>query len=223
MIYLFIFVTELFSLFILSKLFTKSLSMLIFKLCRSETLTIHLIAIIFFPGVLVHELSHFIFAKLLLIKTGKIDFFPKLTGNSLKLGSVSMEKANIAKRMIVGIAPVMVGMTILFLSIYLFFAIYLRNDLSFIFVALFLIGAFQITNTMFSSKKDMEGTIEILATLLIISVVLYILGVRPSISFEENAFTKNIFEAVRISTIFMSAPIAIDLVILGLIRVFRRN
>ena len=186
--------------------------MLIFKLCRSETLTIHLIAIIFFPGVLVHELSHFIFAKLLLIKTGKIDFFPKLTGNSLKLGSVSMEKANIAKRMIVGIAPVMVGMTILFLSIYLFFAIYLRNDLSFIFVALFLIGAFQITNTMFSSKKDMEGGIGFLAAaILVFAIACLVLNTSP-ILIINSLLTEPVVNAIKLADFLLTIPLLLDFV-----------
>ena len=219
MVYLGILLAEIAILFLLSRSITKTLS---------KFMSINFLSLIFLPGVVVHELSHLFMAVVLFVPVGNMEFVPKKSEGGLKLGSVEIGKTDPVRRSLIGFAPFLIGFALIVFTVYL-----LTSNIEFfsdkeVYVFLgTIIGIsyllFAISNTMFSSKKDMEGTIEILATLLIISVVLYILGVRPSISFEENAFTKNIFEAVRISTIFMSAPIAIDLVILGLIRVFRRN
>jgi len=219
MVYLGILLAEIAILFLLSRSITKTLS---------KFMSINFLSLIFLPGVVVHELSHLFMAVVLFVPVGNMEFVPKKSEGGLKLGSVEIGKTDPVRRSLIGFAPFLIGFALIVFIVYLFtFNIEFFKDKGvYVFLGT-IIGIsyllFAISNTMFSSKKDMEGTIEILATLLIISVVLYILGVRPSISFEENAFTKNIFEAVRISTIFMSAPIAIDLVILGLIRVFRRN
>src|SRR5512136_2721222 len=46
-------------------------------------------AIIFFPGVFLHELSHFLVAKLLGVRTGKFSLIPQAQANGkLRLGYV---------------------------------------------------------------------------------------------------------------------------------------
>jgi hypothetical protein len=67
------------------------------RLTGSETAALSIYAIIFFPGVVLHELSHWLFAKLCGVRTGRISLLPSVgkTGN-LHLGSVEYSAAGLA-------------------------------------------------------------------------------------------------------------------------------
>jgi len=66
------------------------------RLTGSETAALSIYAIIFFPGVVLHELSHWLFAKLCGVRTGRISLLPSVgkTGN-LHLGSVEYSAAGL--------------------------------------------------------------------------------------------------------------------------------
>jgi hypothetical protein len=76
---------------------------------------------------------------------------------------------------------------------------------------------------MFSSSRDMEGTVEILITLAIIFIGTYILGFRPQLSVMDKIFTKEVVAAIQKPLILLLAPIFIDLFILGTIKLFTSN
>lgn len=88
------------------------------RLAGSETAALSIYAIIFFPGVVLHELSHWLFAKLCGVRTGRISLLPSVgkTGN-LHLGSVEYSAAGLDpfRESLIGAAPLMVGCTVLLL------------------------------------------------------------------------------------------------------------
>jgi len=177
------------------------------------------------PGVIIHELSHLFVSVVLFVPVGNIEFTPKKSDNGLKLGSIEIAKTDPIRRSIIGFAPVFLGLMLVIGIVYFFSVniLFFQDKNPYIFLALVLGIAyllFAISNTMFSSRKDMEGTAEILITLLIIFILSYILGFRIPISFAQNLFTKDVLEIVRKSAIFLSVPITIDLFILGLIKMF---
>ncbi len=79
-------------------------------LTRRQRLTQAIFALVFFPGILLHELSHFLMAKLLGVKTGVISLLPRPTNSGkLQMGYVEMERGSLTKDMLVGAAPLISG------------------------------------------------------------------------------------------------------------------
>lgn len=167
----FVLIAELFVLFFLSRMLSGEVSMLLHKIFRSEKIAIWILSFIFLPGTIIHELSHAIAAKLVFVPVGRIDLFPRLYGNSLKLGSVEVGRSDPFRDFFIGIAPFLSGGALLLLILFYSFknSIYGVNLITVIFIYLI----FVISNTMYSSKKDMEGAIEFLAILIIPILVIY--------------------------------------------------
>ncbi len=193
----------------------------------SKFISINFLSFLFLPGVIIHELSHLLMAVILFVPVGDMEFTPKISPNGLKLGSLEIAKTDPIRRSIIGFAPVFVGFMIVVGIVYLFSSNmeFLKDKDSYILGAAILGAAyllFAVSNTMFSSSRDMEGTVEILITLLIIFVSAYILGFRPQLSFER-ILTKEFFEVIRKSTIFLLAPIFIDIVLLGAIKIIQNS
>jgi len=79
-------------------------------LTRNPGLTQTVFAIIFFPGVLLHELSHFVSAKLLGVQTGKFSLFPQAQPDGkLRLGYVETASGGFLRDALVGAAPLVTG------------------------------------------------------------------------------------------------------------------
>ncbi len=183
---------------------------------------------IFLPGVIIHELSHLLIAVILFVPVGDMEFTPKKGEERLKLGSVEIAKTDPVRRSIIGFAPVFVGLMLVVGIVYLFTSNILFFKEKEIYVLLVSVLAiiyflFVISNTMFSSKVDMEGTLEILITLVIIFLASYILGLRFSLTYLDKIFTKELIGMVQKSTIFLLVPIVIDLFILGTIRILTNS
>lgn len=76
-------------------------------------IAIVLFAIIFLPGVLVHELSHFLAARILGVTTGNFSILPKkLADGRLQLGYIETGKVDFLRESLIGIAPLIMGSTI---------------------------------------------------------------------------------------------------------------
>jgi hypothetical protein len=79
-------------------------------LTRHEGIAAGAFALIFFPGVLLHELSHFLMARLLGVGTGGFSLLPRPTPDGrLQLGYVETEHSDIVRDSLVGAAPLIVG------------------------------------------------------------------------------------------------------------------
>lgn len=168
-----IFLIELFILFFLSQELSKILSRVFYRLTGSQHYTIHLLAFLFFPGVVVHELAHWFVAGILFVRVGDIEFLPKIQGNTVKLGSASIAKTDPFRRFLIGVAPILVGVMGFFLIYY-----YCKSSIPGVnwqtLLAVYMY--FEIGNTMFSSKKDMEGALGLFIAILVIYVFLFYFG-----------------------------------------------
>ncbi len=70
-------------------------------------------SILSLPGVLTHEIAHFLMAAFLGLRTGSIELLPKLTnGGGVEFGSVQVEKSDPLRLSLVGLAPVLMGLPI---------------------------------------------------------------------------------------------------------------
>lgn len=213
MIFLFLFIFELFVLFFLSQLLTKSLSSFFYRITKSQALTINLLSFLFLPGVIIHELSHMLSAAILMVPVGEIEFMPKVSDNGVKLGSVEIGRTDPIRRAIIGFAPVLAGTALIISLIYFIYS--LDGLLLFWKFAIILYIVFEIGNTMFSSRKDLEGTIELLLVFLIIFISLYLLGVRIPENFINFIFSEANIELIKKGNLFLIIPILADLLIFG--------
>jgi len=89
---------------------------LVFLTTKSQRLTTSLLSLLLYPGVVIHELSHLITAVLLFVPVKSMTLVPKiLEGNKLQGGSVTIAKVDPVRRTLVGIAPLFVGIAVLWL------------------------------------------------------------------------------------------------------------
>jgi hypothetical protein len=67
-------------------------------------------ALIFFPGVVLHELSHFLVAKILGVQTGRFSLIPHATiDGRLQLGYVETGSGGLLRDALIGMAPLLTG------------------------------------------------------------------------------------------------------------------
>lgn len=121
------------------------------------------LALIYFPGTVLHEASHYLFAKLLFVKTGRVSLLPHFTEHGIVLGSVQIAKVDFVRRFLVGVAPLIVG------SISLFFVVYtlLTRQLTLPIQVLFIYFLITILNTMTLSKSDLVGAWKVIVLLVL--------------------------------------------------------
>jgi len=75
----------------------------------NETATL-LYFVLLLPGILIHELSHWLAAKLLGVRTGKISLSPsRRRGNQMRMGSVRVARTDPFRASLIGLAPLISG------------------------------------------------------------------------------------------------------------------
>jgi hypothetical protein len=215
------FFVELLLLFLLSKQLTILVSHFLLRITHSTKTMIYLMAVLFFPGTVVHELSHFFMAQLLFVHTGEIDLFPEAQEGGVKLGSVAITKSDPFRRLFIGMAPFLFGTAILLLL--LFFAIRDNWFTNPFLLALTLYALFEIGNTMFSSRKDMEGALELLVVLIFLGIVFYFLGIRlPALHLETLVGNPVVVKLFQTGSMLLLVPISLDIVIIGLLKFLKK-
>ncbi|MBV6393584.1 MAG: hypothetical protein KPEEDBHJ_02826 [Anaerolineales bacterium] len=106
---LIIFALNLLPLVYLQRLLHREIQIIFFLLTRSKPLTIALFSLLFLPGVLLHEASHYLTAKLLGVRTGRFTVIPQAVDRGLILGSVEVERTDILRDSLIGLAPIVAG------------------------------------------------------------------------------------------------------------------
>lgn len=143
-------------------------------LTHSRKISTLLLAAVFFPGTVIHELSHALMAGILFVPVARIELVPQLQGEYIKLGSVEMKKTDIVRSFFVGVAPVLFGSSLLIFAMYYLstsFSIFrLAFDTGLLIRFLLLYVIFVTANTMFSSRKDMEGALKLLLIMGIVGM-----------------------------------------------------
>lgn len=79
-------------------------------LTRRQNLAIGLFSLLFFPGVALHEVSHFLMARILRVRTGRFSLLPQVLPNgTLRLGYVETAQTDIFRDALIGTAPLLTG------------------------------------------------------------------------------------------------------------------
>lgn len=195
-------------LFLLSKQVSQSIGSLIYKITRSKRITVSALAFIFLPGTVIHEFAHAAIAQGLGIYVGEIEFTPKFETEGIKLGSVQIAESDPFRRFLIGIAPLIIGFVLIFLTL----AIYDRFQISGIWTQVLLFYLlFEIGNTMFSSKRDMEGALELLLALILFLAFAYFAGFKQ-IFFQVSPIIKRLEPFFKMANSPILKIIIIDLI-----------
>jgi hypothetical protein len=128
------------------------------------------LAFLYFPGTVLHELSHYCAARLLQVPVGRISLVPKFQGNGLQLGSVEIGKTDFIRRFLIGIAPLLSGLTVL--SAVLYIVVNSRSLSALHYVVLGYVSL-TVVNTMNLSESDLRGAWKVIL-ILVLAIVFVI-------------------------------------------------
>jgi hypothetical protein len=94
----------------LPQILQREIQSIFLLITRQADLSMALFSLLFFPGVLLHESSHFIMAQVLGVNTGKISILPrKLDNGKIRLGYVETESTDFLRDALIGMAPLLTG------------------------------------------------------------------------------------------------------------------
>lgn len=204
---------ELIILFALSRSLTVSLSKLIYRVSKSQRFTVGVLAVLFLPGTIIHEISHFIAAGLLFVPTGNIEIFPEVDGDHVRLGSAEIGQTDMLRRIIIGMAPLFIGLSIIFSVLWIVQGGLLGTAAIWEKVlALYVI--FEVGNSMFSSKKDLEGAYAFFGAIIFVVIlifgILYLTNNIPSFGWLNRFNFFGIVEFIKKASIFLLVPLIIN-------------
>lgn len=166
-------------------------------LTRRPNATIGLFSLLFFPGVLLHEFSHFIMANFLQVRTGRFSLLPALTPDGkLRLGYVETEQTDILRDALIGAAPLISGgLAVAYLGMgplgFAPLAAYAdQGNWQGAWESLFWLPqqpdfwvwfylAFTISSTMLPSTSDRRGWLPIFLAMVVLLVLALVFGAGP--------------------------------------------
>jgi len=169
-------------------------------LTRRPAVALGLFSLLFFPGVLLHEISHYLAAKLLRVRTGRFSVIPKaLPDGRLRMGYVETAPSDAVRDALIGAAPLVAGsLLIAYLGAYRLgmsslAVLALHGDWESFREGLSLLPnhpdfwlwfylAFTISSTMLPSASDRRAWLPIVTGVLVIVVVALLFGAGPWIA-----------------------------------------
>lgn len=182
-------------------------SLLLFGSTRPGILFYSLLVL---PGTIIHELSHWLTAEILRVRTGEITIFPDLSGEGgrERLGSVATAKSDPFRGFLIGVAPFVSGLIILVILgrlVQLGWGAYAWWQLGLIIYGIMVIG-----NSMMISREDRRTWPFIIIMMSLIGIVLW----RLQVSLIPN-FSSNIAGILTPLNQVLGVTAAVNLVMIG--------
>lgn len=205
-------------LYILSIIFIKKLFIVLYRLAKSRERASLFLGLIFLPGTFIHEISHFITALFLLVPVGQLNLMPEIQEDGIKLGSVGIGKTDFIRGSLIGLAPILTGGGIIFWAISYYLSSGHIDSPWYIGILIYLI--FEITHTMFSSKKDLNAVLELVVFIAIVVGALVFLKIYGPFAY----LYQKIGEAgpiIQKFSIFLFIPIVLEIMFLTFFRKVR--
>ncbi len=171
-------------------------------LTGDREIAVVLYALPLMPGVLLHEVSHAVAARLLGVRSGRVSIRPKLSGEHIRLGSVAVAETDIIRASLIGLAPLLSGCAVILLIGYTAFGIgaiqqglaaghwadvawglrsLATNLLEVPDVWLWAYLIFAVSNTMLPSQSDRSSWMPILLFLTLMAALVLLAGLGPAI------------------------------------------
>jgi len=197
---------SLFLIFFSKKWLTVEISRLIHRFGGGRQNLIVIWSLIFLPGTVIHEMSHFFFAIITGARTGKIEIFPELLeddwedeerGQTVALGYVQTQKLNPIQGFFIGTAPFVIGLILLIWLASLLQTSYGSGQWTWVFLQGYLF--FTVANSFFPSWSDIRQTLPLVIIVSVAGLLAWILGFQILLS----PSSKIIALADTISTTFL--------------------
>ncbi len=191
------FVFMLVPLIVLQRLLHREIQAVFLILTRSAQITMGVFSLIFLPGVFLHELSHFLMAKILRVPTGRFSILPQpLPDGRLQLGYVETARADIVRDSLIGAAPLILGtLFVAYVSVYQLDMRILWDTLRNGQLNLFWMGihalphskdfvlwfylTFAVSSTMMPSASDRHAWLELVISVGVIFSIALLTGAGP--------------------------------------------
>lgn len=164
----------------------------------------------FLLGTIIHELSHWLVAEILQVKTGAITIFPDLDigGESQRLGSVATAKSDPFRGFLIGVAPFVTGVGILLILGRLLILGW--DNFSWWSLALIVYGIIVVGNSMIISKEDRRTWPFIILFFALITI--FLVRSQFALSPSSAAYLAQIFASLNL---VLGVTAAINLVMIG--------
>jgi len=184
-------------LILLQRLLHREIQAVFLILTREPRLTMVFFSMIFLPGVFLHELSHFLMAKILFIRTGKFSIFPQaLPDGRLQLGYVETSRSDIVRDSLVGAAPLIVGtLFVAYVAVYhlqlrVLWEVFRNGQLDLFWMGvralpnakdfyLWFYLAFAVSSTMMPSQSDRHAWLELIISIGVLLAITLLVGAGP--------------------------------------------
>jgi hypothetical protein len=194
-------------------------------LSGDRELSVMLYALPLLPGIVLHEISHALTAKLLGVRVGRISIRPQMEDQRIQLGFVPVEKTDVLRASLIGLAPLLTGSLIIMLIGFSIFDVdtiqqaLVETDLPAIGAGLremlkvpdFWLWAyvvFTVGNTMFPSRSDRQTWTPVALFLLLIGLLLWLVGAWPVIA---GSLAESFTAAIRWLVVVYAFTVAMDL------------
>src|SRR4030043_791920 len=196
----FAFLFELIILYYLSRKLTNKIWIIFFKLTKSKKASTYFYSFLFLPGIIFHEVSHFLAALFLFVPVGRINLSPTfeedVKGNikEIKLGSVAIGKSGLIRGTLIGFAPFIVEIRLILVGIGWIISKDLLGNWTVVLISIYII--FEIGNTMFLSRSDLKTALELTLVIVALYFILYLLGIRISIN-PQSFLSQSVIDILR--------------------------
>jgi len=91
----------------------RELQAIFLLITRQANTALGIFSLLLFPGVFLHELSHFVMAKILLVRTGRFSLIPKALANGkIRMGYVETAATDPIRDTLIGAAPLISGVAV---------------------------------------------------------------------------------------------------------------
>jgi len=184
-------------LIVLQRFLHREIQAVFLILTRDTRLTMGIFSILFLPGVFLHELSHFVVAKILWVRTGKFSIFPQsLPDGRLQLGYVETTKSDVVRDSLIGAAPLIVGtLFVAYVAIYhlqmrVLWDAFRNGQFNLFWMGvralprvqdfyLWFYLAFAVSSTMMPSESDRLAWLELVISIGVLLVIALLVGAGP--------------------------------------------
>jgi hypothetical protein len=191
------FLVGLIGLALLQRQLHQEIQSVLFLLTRRIDLALAIFSILFLPGVLLHETSHYLVARLLRVRVGRFSLIPQpLPDGRLRLGYVETAQTDFIRDGLIGAAPLIAG------SLFVAYAGFVHLDFSTLWIQLsagdlssttaaisltvaqpdfwiWFYVIFVVSSTMFPSESDRRAWGPILLAIVVFLGLLFIAGAGP--------------------------------------------
>lgn len=191
------FIFMLVPLIVLQRLLHREIQAVFLILTRDPRVTMSIFSMLFLPGVFLHELSHFVMAKILGVRTGKFSIFPQsLPDGRLQLGYVETARSDIVRDSLIGAAPLIVGtLFVAYVAIYhlqmrVLWDAFRSGQLDLFWIGLRALPqvqdfylwfylAFAVSSTMLPSESDRHAWLALLIAIAVLFGLALLVGAGP--------------------------------------------